>query len=177
MFEAAARPDDGRAWRLAIRGGEVDWDALLGDYVASVDWPACAFWRELSTRNPHAVVLLSERESPERWWESMERTIIPTLKSVVPPDDRALARHRRMVIELISGRFTPRWDDRDAAIRAYERHNAEVRDSIPRERLLEWRPGDGWAPLCTALGVEEPREPFPHENTTGEFRARQGLDA
>jgi hypothetical protein len=35
-----------------------------------------------------------------------------------------------------------------------------------------WKPGDGWAPLCKALGVPVPAEPFPHVNTTDEFKAR-----
>ena len=41
---------------------------------------------------------------------------------------------------------------------------------------LEWHPGDGWGPLCAALGVEIPDEPFPHVNSTEEFRAMAGLD-
>ena len=42
-------------------------------------------------------------------------------------------------------------------------------------RLVEWQPGDGWEPICAALGVAVPDEPFPHENTTADFRGRQGL--
>jgi hypothetical protein len=51
-----------------------------------------------------------------------------------------------------------------------------VRATAPPDRLLEWHPGDGWAPLCTALGVDIPDEPFPHVNSTAEFRAMAGLD-
>jgi Sulfotransferase domain len=176
MLEAASRPRDVELWRAAVRGGRVDWPALLGDYAASVDWPACAFWRELAAANPGALVLLSSRESPERWWASMERTIVPTVRQTVAPEQEELARHRAMVRELLERRFTPRWQDREEAIAAYERHNEDVRRSVEPERLLEWRPGDGWEPLCTALGVAVPAEPFPHENTTEDFRARQGLD-
>jgi hypothetical protein len=49
---------------------------------------------------------------------------------------------------------------------------AAVRAGVPRERLLEWRAADGWAPLCAALGVAVPDEPFPRVNTTEEFQAR-----
>jgi hypothetical protein len=42
--------------------------------------------------------------------------------------------------------------------------------------LLEWTPGDGWEPICNALGVPVPVEPFPHVNTTDDFRAMAGLD-
>ena len=53
----------------------------------------------------------------------------------------------------------------------YDAHNAAVRDAVPADRLVEWRAGDGWEPLCTALGVPVPEEPFPHVNTTEEFQA------
>jgi hypothetical protein len=59
------------------------------------------------------------------------------------------------------------WDrvlDRGHAIACFERHNAEVRASCPPSRLLEWTVADGWGPLCRALGVAEPVEPFPHLN-------------
>ncbi|MCW3068874.1 MAG: hypothetical protein JWL67_1499 [Solirubrobacterales bacterium] len=176
MVEVFERPPDIQAWHSAVRGEPADWDAMLGEYVASVDWPAAAFWRELSVANPEAVVLLSTRDSPEQWWASMERTIVPTIKARVPADKPALARHREMVAELLDRRLTPDWGDPDAAMAAYVRHNEDVRRTADPRRLIEWRPGDGWGPLCAALDVEVPPEPFPHENTTADFRARQGLD-
>ena len=81
-----------------------------------------------------------------------------------------------MIKALIEQRFTSTWRERDGAIAAYEAHNARVRAEVPRDRLVEWRPGDGWGPLCAALGMEEPSEPFPHLNTTSDFRAMTGLD-
>jgi hypothetical protein len=107
----------------------------------------------------------------------MERTIIPIVTGTPPPDDPATARRRAMILEMMRERFTPRWQEREAAIAAYERHNAEVRRVVPADRLIEWQPSDGWQPLCAALGLPVPAEPFPRENTTAAFRARQGLDA
>ena len=66
--------------------------------------------------------------------------------------------------------------DEKAAIAAYEAHNVEVRATVPADRLVEWRPGDGWEPLCAALGVAVPAEPFPHLKFHEEFRAMVGLD-
>ena len=51
-----------------------------------------------------------------------------------------------------------------------------VRAAVPPERLVEWQPGDGWEPICDALGVPVPDVPFPHANTTDDFRAMVGLD-
>lgn len=59
------------------------------------------------------------------------------------------------------------WDafhDREQAIACYERHNQQVRDTCPPDRLLEWSVSDGWRPLCRALDLDEPPEPFPHLN-------------
>jgi hypothetical protein len=77
-----------------------------------------------------------------------------------------------MVNAIFEARFTTALHDREAAIAAYERHNADVRATAPRARLVEWTPNDGWGPLCKALGVAVPAEPFPHVNTTDEFKAR-----
>jgi len=175
MSECMERPGDAAVWHAAIRGETVDWDALLADFDATVDWPACAFWRELTAANPDAVVLLSERESPEVWWESMESTIVSTLGRPVPAEDEDWARRRAMTLDLMNA-FTEGWKRRDAAIAAYETHNEVVRGAVPAGRLVEWRPGDGWEPLCEMLGVPAPEEPFPHTNRKAEFRRSQGLE-
>jgi len=78
MFELAAHQERLPDWERAVAGGDVDWDAILDGYVATVDWPGCAFWRELHAANPDAMVLLSVRD-PDGWWASMESTIVPIL--------------------------------------------------------------------------------------------------
>lgn len=52
----------------------------------------------------------------------------------------------------------------------YISHYALVRRITPKERLLEYKLGSGWGPLCEFLGVEVPRDEggrevgFPHVN-------------
>jgi hypothetical protein len=159
-------------WLGAVRGEEHDLAGFLAPYVATVDWPACAFWSELAAACPDALILLSTRESPERWWASMEKTIVPTVKQRAQDSDPLLVRHGRMVRELFERRFCARWDDPAAAMSAYEHHNEDVRRRAEPARLLEWQPGDGWEPICGALGVAVPDSPFPHENSAAEFLAR-----
>lgn len=65
--------------------------------------------------------------------------------------------------------------DWPSAMAASEEHNADVRRTVPSELLVEWQPGDGWGSLCAGLGLPEPGEPFPHVNTTDDFRAMSGL--
>jgi hypothetical protein len=168
MVECFGSPDHVPTWADASRGRPVDWGHLMAEYGAAVDWPAAAFWSELSEANPDALVLLSTRADAEAWWRSASDTIF------VPLDDIPQEMHlwRDMVLDVFASRFTDRIDDHDAAIAAYEAHNAAVRERTDPERLLEWQPGDGWEPICRALGLPVPAEPFPHTNTTAEFRAR-----
>lgn len=77
---------------------------------------------------------------------------------------------------MLEDRFTPDFLDRDSAIAAVEAWNADVRATAPADRLLVWQTGDGWEPICDALGLAVPDEPFPHTNTTEEFRAASELD-
>ena len=171
MSEVFPRPDHVTAWHRASLGNPPDWDELLAGFAAAVDWPVSGFWRELSAANPDAVVLLSVRESPEAWWQSASRTVFYAAEREAPAGEEAWY---AMCLDFLRARFTEHWRDAEAAMAAYVRHNDEVRAEIPSDRLVEWRPGDGWPPLCAALGVPVPEEPFPHLNTTEEFRARAG---
>ena len=176
MSELFGRDDDIAVWHAAARGEPADLNGMLADYTATVDWPAAAFWQELREGSPDALVLLSQRRSPEAWWESFSRTIADTLSTPVPADDEIWTRRRALTTDVMANRFTSDWADRDAAIAAYIRNSEEVRRAVPPDRLVEWQPGDGWGPLCRALNVDEPDEPFPHTNTTAEFRAGMDLE-
>jgi hypothetical protein len=70
------------------------------------------------------------------------------------------------------GTFDGRFQDKNYAIEVFERHNAEVRQRVPGDRLLVYDVKTGWEPLCEFLGVEEPDEPFPRTNDTAEMRRR-----
>ena len=161
-------------WREALAGRAPDWNEFLGDYASAVDWPASAFWRDLAEANPDALIVLSVRDDAESWWRSADRTIFTiTRRREYPGHEEWLA----MAHELLESRIGRPWDDRRTAMAAYERHNAEVRATAPRERLLEWNARDGWGPLCDALGVAEPDGPFPRINTTEEWAARRAEEA
>ena len=176
MFEVFPRPEVIPKWQEAAEGAPFDGAALMPDFDACVDWPAAAFWRELADENPDALVLLSTRSSAQAWWESADETIFAVARRGAPPDDPMLQAQMRMILCVLARRFTPDWSDAASAQRAYDEHNAAVRASIPKERLVEWQPGDGWEPLAAALGVAVPDEPFPHANKKEEFRALVGLD-
>ena len=149
--------DLGPGWDRALAGETPDWDQLLAGYVAAVDWPASMFWRELSEANPDALVLLSVRDTPEAWWRSADEMVLPHTRQSLAVDWRA-GRGLVSLLERFTG--TQQWDDPALLMAAYERHNAEVRKTIPQGRLLEWRATEGWEPICRALGLPVPNLPF-----------------
>ena len=166
MVEVFPRPAHFQHWTDVSNGQSVDWDALFHGFAATVDWPSASFWPEISAKYPDAIILLSTRESADAWWKSASATIFDVTRRA--PEGPM----RTMFDAMMKSRFTVDFRDPTAAKAAYERHNAQVRATAPTGRLVDWKPGDGWGPLAAALHVPVPSEPFPHANTTEEFRAR-----
>ena len=171
MLELIQRPEAFSYWAAASRGDMPDWDEVFEHYNACVDWPAAAFWPEISAAYPDALVLLSVRSSADAWFTSASNTIFQFLPGKGTPVPEVLDANMETFMGMMK-RFTTDVHDPDAAKAAYEAHNQRVRDTIPADRLLEWEPGDGWAPICDRLGMPVPDEPFPHVNTTEMFNAR-----
>lgn len=170
MVEVFGHPEEVPVWIDAIDGRPVDWDALMQDYKAQVDWPGASFWPELSAANPDALVILSVRD-PDAWFTSCTNTIFGGMRQMLEQGDAWMA----AILRLFAERFDDRVDDRDAMVAAFERHNEAVREGVPRQRLLEWTTADGWDPICDRLGLPIPDAPFPVTNTTAEFREMLGL--
>ena len=168
MHEVFTNLEDVPVWRAAIRGDEPDWRSFPPACSATVDWPAAAFWRELGKAHPGAIVLLSTRASTAEWWESADATVFDVLRKDALPEygDWLTMCHELLDRELGAG-----WNDEGTAQAYYERHNATVRALAPPDRLVEWTAGDGWEPLCAALGLPLPDEPFPYTNTRAEWTA------
>ncbi|HVV53109.1 MAG TPA: sulfotransferase [Polyangia bacterium] len=172
MVEVFERPADVAVWQAAANREPVDWRKLFDGYAAAVDWPAAAFWPQIAEAFPEALILFSTRDA-EGWWKSADRTIFATFRRGLGP--REPPGWRQMITDVFGKTFTPGFLEEGPAKAAFERHAAEVRARAPKGRLLEWRAQDGWGPLCAALGVPVPDEPFPVSNTAEEFRARARL--
>jgi hypothetical protein len=152
-----------------MQGRPPVWADFLAGYAAGVDSPFSACWRELAAAFPDAPVLLSHRGSAETWYRSMDVTVLARTREMLAMDDAdpLVPLFRTMFADV----FTD-LDDPADVMAGYERRLAEVRAGISPERLIEWQPADGWEPICRALGVPVPNQPFPHENTTADFLLR-----
>ena len=166
MTEVLMEPSRGAAW-LRAAAGQPDWNHIFADFESTVDYPGCAFWRDLTQFYSSGKVLLSVRD-PEDWFDSTQQTIFseehnkPLVKS-------ALAEFfDKTVFKAFGGRI----HDRDFMIAAFNRHNADVERAVPPDRLLVYEVAQGWPPLCKFLGVPIPDSAFPRVNSREE-RVRQ----
>ena len=186
MQELIEHPRTIRDWLRASEGGPIDWEELLRGYQSAVDWPGVYFWRDLMRTYPDAKVLLTVRD-PDAWYDSALNTIYRirgTDPATLPPgvlqryeDEPALRDQPELTDRLVwQGTFGGRFADREHALRVYAAHNAEVRATVPAQRLLEFDVTQGWEPLCAFLGVDVPDVPFPVLNTSEAFRRNVGAD-
>ncbi len=182
MYELLQHLDHAADWRRAAAGDAHALRRPLASYRSTVDWPGCAFWRELAAEYPSAKVVLSVRPA-QRWYASFRETVGALLAAgqaedpaAVPPEFEDVVAVRDDIVRDRS--FGPDFDvdDEAAVLAAYHRHNDGVRDEIPAERLLVHDVADGWEPLCRFLAVAVPDEPFPSTNDREQFRALFGLD-
>ena len=169
MMEVMPHPPRVAKWAALARGGDPDWDDIFKGYQSCVDWPACDYWRQIASHFPDAKILLTVRDS-QKWFDSTQKTIFSKahmdrfLTEASDPDARA------MVERLFVTNFDGRGNDREHAIKVFEKHNEEVIRTVPRYRLLCFNASEGWEPLCRFLSMPVPDEPFPRFNTADEWK-------
>ncbi len=168
MMEVFKNPDFSGYWKRAAFNEVMDWDEVFAGYRATVDWPACSYWKELATAYPDAKVVLSVRD-PVSWHESTQNTIFSKAMAeraaAAPPDENRMGMMKKIVFDTFSGRVA----DREHAISVFNQHIEDVKREIPADRLLVYGMGDGWGPLCSFLQVPVPDTPYPRTNSTEEF--------
>ena len=170
MHEIVTHPEQVAHWQAIAAGRPVVWDEVFAGYKSQVDWPGAHVWRELSAAYPDAKVVHTQRPA-EAWWGSFSKTI-GKLTAIYP--QLPLPPHIRDIMDAwmtMVGKtiFNGNTLDRDTCIAAYNRHNEQVRDTIPASRLLVFDAAEGWEPLCRFLGVAVPATAFPHHNLRADF--------
>lgn len=108
----------------------------------------------------------SVRDSARTWWESAEATFLPFARLALSPDWQHGTGLTDLLERFVGDRI---WNDPETLMAAYDRWVAQVRAAAPRGRLLEWRAEDGWEPICSALGLPTPADPFPWVNRRSDW--------
>jgi len=144
---------------------KINWKRLFECYTASVDFPVCIYYRELMEIFPKAKIILTHRD-PELWWNSFIRlqnlvNKARLLSFCVPRLQKVSCFTEKIIIDdFFDGKL-----EKQNCIKIFERHNASVRATVPKDRLLDYNIKQGWEPLCDFLNVKIPDTPFPHLNS------------
>jgi len=147
-------------------------DGMLGHVGAVTDAPCMLFAEELIKFYPYAKVVLVERDINswfKSWMAFCENAYQPVLYFFGRLDPGFMGRIVRIgwAITLPQTGFSENVDQARVRSRnAYRHHYRDVREVVPKERLLDFQLKDGWEPLCAFLGKPVPDVPFPHENDT-----------
>lgn len=155
------------SWRsILLRGSDPAdlFPQMFAGFDAVTDGPAFYFVEPLLATFPDARVVLLTREEGA-WADSYRRqkeverkyrwlaVLSPKLWKIFQVADAS--ERVSMGSDMFVG-WLYKWK--------FRLHNDRVRAVVPKERLLEFRVDQGWAPLCEFLGVDVPDGPFPHEN-------------
>ncbi|KAK5173674.1 uncharacterized protein LTR77_002355 [Saxophila tyrrhenica] len=156
-----------------------------GGFRSGCDYPTALFVDDLVHMYPNAKFIHGVRSSPAAWRASVNSTIALTHSKALyyacylfPPmrlnlhptlcNGQICERRRHGGVDV----FEP-----SDSVEIYHRHNDWVRRIVPRERLLEFNPADGWKPLCKFLGVPVPRDgegmvrEYPRTNDKAQYRS------
>jgi hypothetical protein len=160
-------------WRKVANsppGSQHDWSQVYSRYSATVDNPGCCVWRELVQAYPDARVILTlHPRGPDAWYESTIDTIFFTetmwqfkVLELLTPFGRKFGDMSR---KLIWGRTLKSvMGDKAKAAARYKAYVAEVKPTVPADKLLVFSVDQGWEPLCAFLGVSRPDGEFPNLN-------------
>ena len=182
MVDVLADLDQAKLWQRAL-DGEAPWEQIFDGFNSTVDWPGGYFYRELIDVYPDAKVLLSVREA-QAWERSMRETVwavrhgeslVRLLSSAQAHVNEQWRGFLEMIDRLVwegEGTFASGHAQPQQLIDTMIRHNREVEEVVPSERLLVWDVKEGWERLCEFLEARVPPQPFPHVNDRTEFLNR-----
>ncbi len=182
MKELLVQPDMLHYWTTLDTTGDTDWAGLYKGYDATVDFPGYPWYKEHMKQYPEAKVILTVRDF-DAWYNSVTSTVwkagpqTPGEKIKMIGKLLTNPRARKVVkcIKFFKKRFFARelqgkFQDKAFAKSVWDAHIKEVKATVPAQKLLVYDVAEGWAPLCTFLGVPIPNEALPHLNKKENFK-------
>ncbi|EKF99291.1 hypothetical protein TCSYLVIO_009790 [Trypanosoma cruzi] len=142
---------------------------LFNDHDAVIGPPATLIYDRLLRECPeYTKVILVEETDKKRWVQEYEAHVGPLLQDDTDKKYICRCRSRRRVgrsriakaFDNMIHKMTPRCEAA-GPVAALEDYESQVRSNVDRSRLLVYRYGDGWEPLCAFLEKDLPDEPFP----------------
>ncbi|EON98816.1 putative nad dependent epimerase dehydratase protein [Phaeoacremonium minimum UCRPA7] len=131
-------------------------------YMATTDFPAPTFVKELVELYPDAKVIVTLRD-PEAWGKSLQAVGNTSLQWIVPfalyllPSLRWYPKYISGIINAWRVLYQAPGEEREFTRKVWDRHIAYLKAAVPPDRLVFYDVRDGWEPLCEALGVEVPK--------------------
>lgn len=153
-----------------------DWDDIFGEFDAITDVGSC-FVEQLIEAYPVAKVVLVQRDF-EPWWRSYQAEVLGgvfhpiqhILKWTVWPLSKCRSVEAMQKIVLGAFQADNHHQVRQKGRQYYDAYYETVRQKVPADRLLEYRLGQGWEPLCEFLGKPVPDVPFPRVNDAADHQ-------
>ena len=185
MMELFNNPDGITHFIEAEEGKNTDWDKLFKGYKSAVDYPVARYYKQLIAKYPDAKVIHTVRD-PESWYKSCSETIFWASKPsfgriagmMMKLPFSSTLRKRLPILKyngsLIDKEFGGDLKNKEQVIKHFNARTEEVKNTVPKERLLIYNVKESWEPLCKFLEVPVPSTPFPLTNTTDEFKQRVG---
>jgi len=153
-------------------------------YTATCDTPTCFLWDVLLDEFPDAKVIHVVRDD-DKWATSLTKHIKverqqflemwfhrcfgPLYRFVFNHSSKPFTTYMDFYRPLVLGPEDPSFkkDNEDLILKRYQQHNMWVQEKCPKDKLLTYRIGEGWEPICKFLNKPVPNIPFPHMNRMG----------
>ncbi|CZT25722.1 uncharacterized protein RCC_11391 [Ramularia collo-cygni] len=144
-------------------------ETLLDGYVAVADPPLSLLYPELLELYPDAKVIVTIRDH-DSWAKSMTdmfKTTGPVLVGRIffwLPSVRWLPSLHISLTHIFFQKHGIEMVDKQTCLAAWEKHHAQLEETVPPDQLIYFNVKDGWKPLCEALDLPIPDTPFPRLN-------------
>lgn len=172
MQELFKYPNQLEEFLRAHDGQNVNFRKLLKGYQSIVDEPGLAFYKEIHQMYPQAKLVLTVRDSSEKWFESFSNTVGPFFTT----NSYFLTVYWVRLLRLqciLCHKIWKKWNHEFGHIGPdfHDRFNARIISENSDKNLLIFNCKEGWSPLCKFLEVDIPQNvPFPHVNDTQKIK-------
>ncbi|KAI1280224.1 hypothetical protein F5Y07DRAFT_396379 [Xylaria sp. FL0933] len=154
---------------------------LFDGYAAICDFPGIAFTDDLMDMYPEAKILLNLRPDPNTWGQSVEEALmffntwVYRITTLPVKTDRLHVQMHLAAFDLSKRRLGTGRPQSPEMWRVWHDKYIQFARDEARKRgraVVDWKPQDGWAPICELLGKPMPPNgvPFPHSNDRQEMQ-------